>query len=204
MSLCTVLNNPRNFVILSGDGRVTRKHSKEIVSNSQKKIFKINENTMVFISGVQILCNRLIDLMNKEIISTSSTFDEISEFIKRNSLILHEEFCKENPNLLDEDEASLAIIMAFRRDEIFGFLNFCQTRQFSPVESTLSEMNCRGRGEDIIEKYVLEHMQSNHSIEEVIYSGYKEVSKKESSVGGNIYIYILDRNGIRILKEGYV
>ena len=204
MSLCAVLNNNQDrFVIIAGDGRLIYKNSRKLVNNSFKKIYQLSDYSLIFISGIQHLCDELKNTIFKENIKEIDLNELISK-ISKESLSIHNNFIKTTNYKLIENETTMAIILAFydKTTNKSGFVNYCHSNDFKPVVTFGSEMNCRGIGSDILQNHILANINT-YPIENVIFDGYKKVSSACDCVGGKISIYRIDKNGIFLLKEGY-
>lgn len=204
MSLCAVLNNNQDkYVIIAGDGRLVYKNSHKLVDNSFKKIYQLSDHSLVFISGIQYLCDELKNTIFKENVKEMN-LDELISKISKESLNIHNNFIKTTNYELIGNETTMAIILAFydKGTNESGFVNFCHSNEFRPVITLASEMNCRGIGSSILQDYILENFNKNN-IEDVIFNGYQKVAKQTILVGGKITIYRIDKNGIFLLKEGY-
>uniref|UniRef100_UPI00403FAD01 hypothetical protein n=1 Tax=Paenibacillus sp. FSL H8-0332 TaxID=2954742 RepID=UPI00403FAD01 len=86
MSLCIAVNYPGNYVMIFGDGRITR--GDKVVSDSHKKLTTLNDHVSMFCSGVQDYCEELRSIVSKQV-SELTSIDQIASIVMRESREVH-------------------------------------------------------------------------------------------------------------------
>ncbi|WP_282579782.1 hypothetical protein [Paenibacillus odorifer] len=197
MSLCIAVNNPEKFVIIGGDGRITK--ASEIVSDSHKKLTKLTNHVSMFCSGVQDYCEMLRSLVAKQV-NESTPIEQIAKIVERESLRVHQQFLMEYPTYYDliPDGACLATVLAFYdldKGES-GIIQYCHRNGFEPHITVGSEMSARGIGQDKALIYLPKHFNPQNPIESVL-NMYRIIGEEEESVGGDISIHVISEVGTK-------
>jgi 20S proteasome alpha/beta subunit len=200
MSLCIAVNNPGNYVIISGDGRITR--GNKIVSDNHKKLTTLNSHVSMFCSGVQDYCERLRSLVSKQV-SDVTPIDQIASIVKRESRKVHQQFVEDCPTFYDgvSNRACLSMVLAFydvEKNEC-GMIEYCHTDNFEPHITIGSEMTARGIAQEIALDYLPNHFDPYNAIESVL-NTYKVISKDEKSVGGTIIVHVISQAGTNVYE----
>ncbi|WP_340392479.1 hypothetical protein [Paenibacillus sp. FSL E2-0190] len=203
MSLCIAVNNPGNFVIISGDGRITS--GSRIVSDSHKKLTKLTNQVSMFCSGVQDYCEILRSLVAKQV-NEFTPIDQIAKIVERESLRVHEQFLMAYPTYYDvmPNGASLATVLAFYDldKKECGMIEYCHRTRFEPRTIVGSAMSARGIGQDRALVYLPKHFDSQSPIESVL-DTYRIIGEQEQSVGGDISIHVISEIGTNeLVLEG--
>lgn len=203
MSLCIAVNNPENFVIICGDGRITS--ANKIVSDSHKKLTKLTNHVSMFSSGVQAYCEMLRSEVVKQI-NESTSLEDIASIVERESLKVHVQFLMDFPTYYDvvPGGACLATVLAFYNLDKgeCGMIEYCHKNGFEPRNTVGSEMSARGFGQDEVLDYLPKHFSPQNPIESIL-NAYKMISEQEQSVGGDIIINVISRTGTKeYIQEG--
>ncbi|OMD80435.1 MULTISPECIES: hypothetical protein [Paenibacillus] len=197
MSLCIAVNNPGNFVIISGDGRITS--ASKIVSDSHKKLTKLTDHVSMFCSGAQDYCEMLRSLVAKQV-NESTSIEQITRIVERESLRVHKQFLIDYPTYYDvvPDGACLATVLAFYdidKGEC-GMIEYCHRSGFDPRIVVGSAMSARGGGQDKALIYLPKHFNPHNPIESVL-NVYRIIGEEEESVGGDISIHVISEAGTK-------
>jgi hypothetical protein len=197
MSLCIAVNNPENYVIICGDGRITK--ASEIVSDSHKKLTKLTNYVSMFCSGVQDYCEMLRSLVVKQV-NESTSIEHIARIVESQSLKVHQQFLMDYPTYYDvvPDGACLATVLAFYNLDKgeCGMIEYCHRIGFDPRITVGSAMSARGVEQDNVLDYLPKHFDPQNPIESIL-NTYKIIGEQEQSVGGNISIHVISQAGTK-------
>lgn len=199
MSLCIAMNNPGKFTIMAGDGRVVLNGNSKIIKDDQRKITQLTDHVVMFSSGVEYLAEELRSIVERKTYP-NITINEMTEIVQCESLRLHKELLRKHPWYSDEllkGHTSIATLLGYYdiNTNTCGYIEYSHINNFKPMFYNGSSLKTRGIGQD----YALEILLDNHSrgMEPVsnILNAYKLTSLKESKVGGNIVVCIINDKG---------
>lgn len=197
MSLCIAVNNPGNYVMIFGDGRITR--GNKIVSVNHKKLTQLNSHVSMFCSGVQDYSEELRSIVLKQV-SDLTTIDQIASIVTRESRKVHQQFLTSYPTYyeINPGGACLATVLAFynvTKNES-GMIEYCHTDNFEPHITIAPMMTARGIAQDIALDYLPKHFDDYKAIESVL-DTYKAITAQNDKVCGTIDFHVISTTGAK-------
>lgn len=202
MSLCIAINNPSNYVMIAGDGRIMK--GKKVISDNHKKLTRLTNKVSIFCSGAQDYCEelriRIAHLVNEE-----TSIDKIALIVQKESLLVHLRFILDYPTYYVHEPtgSGLAIILAYFDVEKnqSGFIQYSHSDGFEPHVITSSEVVVRGIGQQNGLDFLVNHFNPNQAVESLL-DTFDFVGALEERVGGNITVHILSRENITEFERG--
>ena len=203
MSLCIAMNNPGNFILLAGDGRIIR--NDKIIKDNHDKVTKLNSHAVIYTSGVQEAAEELRESIKSKI-NDYTRIEAIAKLVQQESLRIHQKFLKKKPEIetyCNGGHTTMATLIGFYDilTNTSGYYEFRHIDNFQPIMNINSEVKTWGIGQD----YALKVLLNNHSFgmepTNNILNVYDVVSLTERKVGGAITIYTVNRSGVKKFRR---
>lgn len=190
MSLCIALNNPKNFIIIAGDGRISK--GGLIVRDDHKKLTVLTEHISIFISGAQDYCEELRSMVAAQV-NQQISIEEVGLIVQKASVEVQEHFEEDYPDYLEvmPGFGALATVIAYydAANGVSGMIEYDVRDGFIPHYTTNSEMTVRG----VEREKVFAYMGSQFI--EGVFSTFKYISSQTDDVGGTITLHVISANG---------
>jgi hypothetical protein len=195
MSLCVALNNPSNFVIIAGDGRISK--GGVIVRDDHRKMTKLTEHISIFISGAQDYCEQLRSMVAAQV-NERTCIQELGLIVQKASIEVQERFEEDFPDYLEvmPGFGALATVIAYydKTTNESGALEFCVTDGFRPNDSRDSILKVRGVEREKVFAYMGSQFDPSNIIEGV-FGTFKYINSQTDDVGGTITLHVISAKG---------
>jgi 20S proteasome, alpha and beta subunits len=195
MSLCIALNNPKNFVIIASDGRISK--GGVIVRDDHRKLTLLTERISIFISGAQDYCEELRSMVEAQV-NQQTSIEEVSLIVQKASVEVQERFEEDYPDYLEvmPGFGALATVVAYfdAANGVSGMIEYDVRDGFIPHYTTSSELKVRGVEREKVFAYMGSQFDPSNIIEGV-FSTFKYISSQTDDVGGTITLHVISANG---------
>ncbi|WP_419872912.1 hypothetical protein [Candidatus Pristimantibacillus sp. PTI5] len=200
MSLCIALNNPNNFTIISGDGRITK--GNQLVRDDHKKLTKLTEYISMFCSGAQDYCEELRSIIKAQV-NEHTSIHEVAFIVQKASQEIQKCFENEHASYLEQNPkfSALATVISYydKATNQSGTIEYCHTDGFIPHDSRASTMTVRGLEREKVFEYLGNQIEPDRIIESVL-NTFKYISGLNKDVGGTVTIHVVSLEGIDVYE----